>query len=245
MSYTATRLGGSAFNHSQSQDAEQEYDRLRDLARKEHGKQQHCAAESQKAYQRGDGATAKQLSNEGKEHAQKADDYNRQASEFIFRENNAMGKVAGDTIDLHGQFVEEAETIVEQRIKYAKSTGQTHLHVIVGKGNHSVNHVQKIKPMVERVCQELRLQYHTEANAGRMYIDLTGGEARPPTEWPQAPGNVSQEEYGKPHYETAYPMGGGASYGWTKQNQLEMEKQVKKHLPKVLRFLKKQCCTVM
>jgi len=69
------------------------------------------------------------MSEEGKQHAQKADDYNRQASEFIFRENNAVGKVDSDTIDLHGQFVEEAEAIVEQRIKYAKSTGQSHLHV--------------------------------------------------------------------------------------------------------------------
>jgi len=69
------------------------------------------------------------MSEEGKQHAQAADNYNKQASEFIFRENNAVGKVDSDTIDLHGQYVEEAETIVEQRIRYAKSTGQTHLHV--------------------------------------------------------------------------------------------------------------------
>lgn len=57
------------------------------------------------------------------------DQYNKQASEYIFTENNAVGRVAGDTIDLHGQFVEEAEDILEQRIKYAQSTGQTYLHV--------------------------------------------------------------------------------------------------------------------
>ncbi|KAF2154683.1 Smr domain protein [Myriangium duriaei CBS 260.36] len=245
MSHMSTRLGGAAFNHSQSADKEQEYDRLRNLARQEQEKHRHCAAESQQAYQRGDGAGAKQLSEEGKRHAQKADDYNRQASEFIFRENNATGRVDGDTIDLHGQYVEEAEAIVEQRIKYAKSTGQTHLHVIVGKGNHSVNHVQKIKPMVERVCQQEGLQYHTEENAGRMYIDLTGGEARPPTNWPQQPGNVDHPEYGKPHYDTAYPMGGGASYGYhQQQQQFDYEAEIKKNLPKVLRLFK-QCCTVM
>ncbi|KAI4138109.1 MAG: hypothetical protein LQ341_004811 [Variospora aurantia] len=54
--------------------------------------------------------------------------FNKQASEFIFRENNAPGRVHDDEIDLHGQFVEEAEEIVEQRIRYAQSTGQTHLH---------------------------------------------------------------------------------------------------------------------
>lgn len=57
------------------------------------------------------------------------DQYNKQASEYIFRENNAVDRVAGDTIDLHGQFVEEAEDILEERIRYAQSQGQTHLHV--------------------------------------------------------------------------------------------------------------------
>ena len=42
--------------------------------------------------------------------------YNKQASEFIFRENNAEGRVPSDTIDLHGQFAEEAEDVrCEQR----------------------------------------------------------------------------------------------------------------------------------
>ena len=57
------------------------------------------------------------------------DHYNKQASDYIFRENNAVGKVDGDTIDLHGQFVEEAADIVEKRIRYAQANGQTHLHV--------------------------------------------------------------------------------------------------------------------
>ena len=81
------------------------------------------------AYERGDRAAAHELSEEGKRHGLAADAYNKQASEFIFRENNSVGRVAGDTIDLHGQFVEEAEDILEQRIRYAQSQSQTHLHV--------------------------------------------------------------------------------------------------------------------
>jgi DNA-nicking Smr family endonuclease len=69
------------------------------------------------------------LSEEGKAHAAKMDQYNKQASDYIFRENNATGRVPDDTIDLHGQFVEEAEQILEQRIRYAQQNGQTHLHV--------------------------------------------------------------------------------------------------------------------
>ncbi|PSR94200.1 smr family protein [Coniella lustricola] len=169
----STRLGGRAHPHADD-NVEKEYDRLRDLARAEASKRSSCFDRAHEAYERGDGAEAKHLSNEGKAHAAKMDEYNKQASEYIFRENNAMDRVAEDTIDLHGQFVEEAEDILEARIRDAQARGQTHLHVIVGKGNHSVNHVQKIKPRVERVCQELGLQYKTEENEGRMYVNLAG-----------------------------------------------------------------------
>src|SRR5438034_4292911 len=65
------------------------------------------------AYERGDGRAAHELSEEGKRHGAQMEAYNRQASEFIFRENNAPGGVGPDTIDLHGQFVEEAEEILD------------------------------------------------------------------------------------------------------------------------------------
>jgi DNA-nicking Smr family endonuclease len=124
-------MGPRAFNHSQSNDAEAEYDRLRDLAQQEASKRNSCFQRSQEAYASGDGAAAKELSEQGKAHGRKMEEYNRQASDFIFRENNAPGRVDADTIDLHGQFVEEAEDILEERIKYARSQGQTHLHVYV------------------------------------------------------------------------------------------------------------------
>lgn len=170
--------------------------------------------------------------------------YNKQASEFIFRENNAEGRVAGDTIDLHGQFVEEAEDILEERIKYAQSHGQTHLHVIVGKGNHSPHHIQKIKPRVEQVCQELGLQYHTEPNEGRIYVNLTGGPADsiPP---PHHPGGQHQQH--QQHHGGGYPGQHQQPHGGQhQQNQNdEVEKLVKKFLPRVIRKLQRSCCVVM
>ncbi|KAI5200204.1 DUF1771-domain-containing protein [Aureobasidium subglaciale] len=258
MSYpSSTRIGGSAFNHQQSGDSEAEYDRLRDLARKEHGKRQHASAESQKAYARGDGGAAHDLSQEAKTHGQKADDYNRQASEYIFRENNAVGRVDGDTIDLHGQFVEEAEEILEQRINVSNVECS-----IVGKGNHSVNHVQKIKPRVEQICQEQGLQYHTEQNEGRIYINLTGGAAVPPAGYGQ-PQQYDQSHHGKPQYQTAYPLsnqGQHSQQGYPSQQQgyqqnhqqqqqgtqqMDYEEEIKKNLPKVIRFLKKNCSAMV
>jgi hypothetical protein len=188
------------------------------------------------------------------------DQYNKQASDFIFRENNATGRVADDTIDLHGQFVEEAENILEQRIRYAQQNGQTHLHVIVGKGNHSVNHIQKIKPRVEQVCQELGLQYATEQNEGRMYINLQGGAAVMP---PVGGGHGGQQQHGGQHgqqhggyqggqqgYQGNYP--GGQQQGTQHGNQQnnnndneELERLAKKMLPKILRKLERACCVVM
>ncbi|KAJ5091532.1 Smr domain protein [Penicillium alfredii] len=233
MSHELAHMGPRAFNHDQSRDAEEEYDRLRNLARQEASKRNSCFQRSQDAYSSGDGAGAKQFSEEGKAHGRKMDDYNKQASEFIFRENNSNGRVAADTIDLHGQFVEEAEEILEERIKYAKAHGQNHLHVIVGKGNHSAHHVQKIKPRVERVCRELGLQYATEENAGRVYVNLTGGQAvMPPSthhgSHQQYPGQQHQ-----PHHQQQ------------PQQQDEIEQVVNALLPKVMRKLEKACCVVM
>jgi hypothetical protein len=47
---------------------------------------------------------------------------------------------------LHGQFVEEAEDILEERIKYAKAHGQTHLHVYVALSSF---------PLVAFICLRL------------------------------------------------------------------------------------------
>ena len=132
--------------------------------------------------------------------------YNKQASDFIFRENNAPGRVAADTIDLHGQFVEEAEDILEERIRAAKGRGETHLHVIVGKGNHSPGHIQKIKPRVEKVCSEEGLQFHTEHNEGRIYVNLTGGAV----DMGAVNGWQGYQQHGQQQQQQQY--GGGGAY---------------------------------
>ncbi|OGM48554.1 smr family protein [Aspergillus bombycis] len=234
-----SHMGPRAFNHEQSSDAEAEYDRLRGLAREEAQKRNSCFQRSQEAYSEGDGAMAKELSEQGKSHGRKMEEYNKQASEFIFRENNAEGRVDPDTIDLHGQFVEEAEEILEERIKYARDHGQNHLHVIVGKGNHSANHVQKIKPRVEQVCRELGLQYATEENAGRIYVNLTGG----PADMSEVPAHSG---YGQSHGQ--YP--GQQHHQQPQQQQQQhqqdpVEEMVNAILPRVLRKLEKACCVVM
>jgi DNA-nicking Smr family endonuclease len=247
----STDISIPALNHS-SADTEAEYDRLRDLARQEAGKRGACFDKAHQAYESGDGARAHQLSEEGKQHAAKMEQYNRQARDYIFRANNTNGRVDGDTIDLHGLFVEEAEDVLEERIKAAKSRGETHLHVIVGKGNHSTNHVQKIKPRVEQVCRELGLQYRTEANEGRMYVDLTGGNVDhmppPPSGYAGYPGGQhgGGQQHGGQQHGGQQHHGGQQQHGGQHQQQGqndEIEQMVKKGLPKLLKKL--GCCTVM
>lgn len=168
--------------------------------------------------------------------------YNKQASEFIFRENNAVGRVPADTIDLHGQFVEEAEDILEERIRYAQSHGQTHLHVIVGRGNHSPGHIQKIKPRVEQVCRELGLQYHSEPNEGRIYVNLAGGDVdmHHVNNWggyQAQPGQQSQ-----PHQQQQYHQQPQHHQNQGQGQNEEVEKMVKKFLPRIINKLLRMLC---
>lgn len=174
--------------------------------------------------------------------------YNKQASEYIFRENNADGRVPPDTIDLHGQYVEEAEDILEERIRYARAHGENHLHVIVGKGNHSDGHIQKIRPRVEQVCRELGVQFHTEPNEGRIYVDLTGqGQGQQ-----QQGYGYGQQQQQQQQYQQGYQQG----YGQQQQHQQrpqqqhqqhqgqndQVEKVVKKFLPRILNKLLRLLC---
>ncbi|KAJ4305857.1 hypothetical protein N0V90_001389 [Kalmusia sp. IMI 367209] len=241
------QLGSRALNHSSS-DTEAEYDRLRDLARQEAAQRSSCFDRAHQAYESGDGARAHELSEEGKRHAAAMDKYNRQARDFIFRENNAEGRVPSDTIDLHGLFVEEAEDVFEERLRAARQRGETHLHVIVGKGNHSRNHVQKIKPRVEQVCRELGLQYATEENEGRIYVNLQGGAVHQMPPPPQAPSYGGYPgQHGGQNYGGHQQQHGGQHSGGHQQQQNqndEMEQMVKKGLPKLFKALK-GCCVVM
>ncbi|KAL2752639.1 hypothetical protein ACRALDRAFT_1052415 [Sodiomyces alcalophilus JCM 7366] len=233
------RLGGRAFTHADSDDdeTEREYDRLRDLAGQEAQKRNACFERSQEAYKAGDGAAAKELSNQGKRHAAQMDAYNQQASDFIFRANNAPGEVDEDEIDLHGQFVEEAERILRARIRADRNRGATNLFAIVGKGNHSANGVQRIKPAVERLCGELGLRYATdEDNTGRILINLQGGEAVMPPPGQQKPHHhQNYQQHTQPHH-SGYPA-------------QQQPQQGDDHGPSLLgllaRKLEKNCCIVM
>ena len=124
-----------------------------------------------------------------------------------------------------------------------------------------MNHIQKIKPRVEQVCQELHLQYATEENEGRMYINLTGGPAimpprhghggqqhsygqqqQPGGQYPQGQQYPSGSQYQQGGYQGQQQQYGGGQ-GQNNQND-EIEAAVGKCLPLILRKLD-GCCIVM
>ncbi|KAI8131892.1 hypothetical protein DUD61_004464 [Geotrichum candidum] len=135
------------YNHS----VDPEYKRLRDLAQREYELRLEAVAQSKEAYNSGDGAEAKRLSEKGKQHGAKMDEYNAQAAQFVFRENNADS--AGDEIDLHGLYV-----------KGKSATTRA----------DSLNHIAKLKPAVVEFCEKNNLPHHTQdGNAGVIIVDLS------------------------------------------------------------------------
>jgi len=68
-------------------------------ANEEGDKMAKCFQASHEAYASGDGAGAKQLSNEGKEHQRNMESLNREASDWIFagRSNHFHGMIASLT----------------------------------------------------------------------------------------------------------------------------------------------------
>lgn len=189
--------------------------------------------QSREAYENGDGASAKELSNKGKRHAQNMDKYNRQASEYIFAENNAPGRIDEDEIDLHGQYVDEAERIVEERLNSDRAAGKPRLCVIVGKGIHSNRHIPKIKPAVEQLFDRMNLDYHTdEHNTGRIIVKLNNT------------GYV-------PHQKPQHSSGGGQHHNQNQNhsnnnNQHQQQPQEDQSILGLLfKIVEKQCCAVM
>ncbi|CAR29439.1 ZYRO0G08690p [Zygosaccharomyces rouxii] len=164
------------YNHA----TDSEYQRLRDLAEQAYERKHKLSHESQVAYKSGQKAKAHELSEKSKQEVAKAEDYNLQAAEYVFRQNNADS--ASDEIDLHGLYVKEAQWILKKRIYATIQQGDPQIRVIVGKGLHSPHGIAKLKPAVEELCDEARLKNYIDPhNAGVLIIELKGSQV--PQSW--------------------------------------------------------------
>lgn len=183
------------YNHA----TDSEYTKLRGKAEELYEKKNKLSQQSQNAYQLGDKQKAHELSEQLKKLVAEAENYNRQAAEYVFRENNA--DLASDEIDLHGLYVKEAEWIMQKRISQCMKTNQLHLRVIVGKGIHSEHHIAKLKPAIDNLCRESGLKHYIDPkNLGVLVIDfaqLQGGQV--PSHWDQSAPSYGHQQ--QPHYQ--------------------------------------------
>ncbi|EIM82692.1 DUF1771-domain-containing protein [Stereum hirsutum FP-91666 SS1] len=171
------RHGGKPVDLNLINQQNPQYTSIRARANEEGDAMSRCFEESHQAYEGGDGARAKELSNEGKRHKAEMERLNDEASAWIFRENN-LDSQPGE-IDLHGLYVKEAITYTDKSIQEARQRGDSTIHLIVGKGLHSPQHAAKLKPAIEELMQKHNLVAAIDAeNAGVLIVQLDGG--RPP-----------------------------------------------------------------
>lgn len=182
------------YNHA----SDSNYKNLRAKADEFYQKRNKYSQESQAAYKAGDGQRAHELSEQSKKALSQAENYNRQASEYVFRENNTDSSEY--EIDLHGLYVKEAEYFLQVRIVQFVKTNQSHLNVIVGKGLHSKNGIAKLKPAIDEMCDEARLTHRIDkSNSGVLIIDLKNTELNQlPRKWLDLHSNASSNSYSAP-----------------------------------------------
>ena len=128
---------------------------LRNKAGEEAKLRGECFEKSKKEFESGDKGKAKELSDEGKEHGAKMEEFNRQAAEAFFNAHNMGNDLY--TIDLHGLYVEEAVERVKERFEKIGRKGT--LVVIWGAGNHSEGGVRKIKPAILEILNSEKLVF--------------------------------------------------------------------------------------
>ncbi|ABN66460.1 predicted protein, partial [Scheffersomyces stipitis CBS 6054] len=219
------------YNHA----TDGEYKKLRAKADDLYKKRNQLSQQSQQAYKSGDKQKAHELSEKAKQIVDEAEGYNRQAAEYVFRENNADS--GPDEIDLHGLYVKEAEYILQNRIANDIRTNQSHLRVIVGKGLHSANGIAKLKPAIDQMCDECNLKHKLDPhNSGVLVIDLTNTQSsQVPNHW----GPVSQPQAayhgsGQPQYQQQQ-QGGQPGY-YQQQGGQGQNSDVSNILVKILCF---------
>ncbi|THH30436.1 hypothetical protein EUX98_g3754 [Antrodiella citrinella] len=163
------RVDKNQVNHQQNE----EYMSLRARANDAGDKMAQCFERSHQAYASGDKAGAKTLSVEGKKHQQDMEKLNREASEWIFGQNN-MDSKQGE-IDLHGLYVKEAISYTDQAIQNARRRGDSEVVLIVGKGLHSRGGIAKLKPAIEELMQKHSLVAQLDPqNTGVLIVTLNG-----------------------------------------------------------------------
>ncbi|PBK88691.1 DUF1771-domain-containing protein [Armillaria gallica] len=146
---------------------------LRALANKERDEMERCFNESREAHSRGEGAAAKDLSKQGKNHKQKMEQLNKEASDLIYLVNNRDCRPG--EIDLHRLRVKEAIARTDAALEEAKLRGDSEIRLIVGKGLHSEGGAAKVRPAIKGLMRKYQLAAEFDpSNSGVLVVELNG-----------------------------------------------------------------------
>ncbi|SAM01951.1 hypothetical protein [Absidia glauca] len=165
---------GQTYHQIQQEHDDPEYSHLRAMAHEEAEKRNACYQRSQEAYHNGDGALAKEESNEGHRHDDLMKQHNRQAADLVYAQKNDHRPPT--EIDLHGLFVQEASQRVDEALRRCEREHHDHLVIIVGKGLHSPGQIAKLKPAIIELVQKYQVQCTPNVpNPGCLYIEFGKG----------------------------------------------------------------------
>ncbi|KAK0219059.1 hypothetical protein IW262DRAFT_1317918 [Armillaria fumosa] len=155
----------------QADRSDEYYSDLRACANKEGNEMARCFSESHEAFDRGDHAAAKDLSNQGKDHKQKMEQLNKEASNWIYREKN-RGRLPGQ-IDLHGLYVKEAIAYTDTALASAWLRRDSEIRLIVGKGSHSEGGAKLGPAIIEELIRKYQLVAEIDpSNSGVLIVKL-------------------------------------------------------------------------
>lgn len=113
---------------------------------------------------------AKEMQLDAADKRKEQTELNKKASDLYYQANNLQNDKY--TLDLHGQYVNEAMELVEKRLKEIGFKGD--IIIVVGAGHHSENNVRKIKPKLEEYLKEKKIKYDdNQPNNGCMTLHLS------------------------------------------------------------------------
>jgi len=108
--------------------------------------------EADRARREGNHSAVKMYNRDAFAHRNAMKDLNKEAAKVTFKEKNKG--LAEGTVDLHGLSVPEALEYAEQELQSVTLRGGRVVRFIVGKGLHSEAGKAKIRPALEKLCDE-------------------------------------------------------------------------------------------
>ncbi|KAI9459093.1 hypothetical protein F5148DRAFT_1287218 [Russula earlei] len=144
---------------------------LREQARRSDREMRQALDRAKSARNTRDYGVERTCKQEANSHESKKKNLNKRAAKIIFRENNKAHQEG--TVDLHGLYANEAVEYAKEEIQSAMYRNDNMVCFIVGRGWHADGGVSKLRPALEKLCNERRLKNSLDPeNAGRFLVYL-------------------------------------------------------------------------